>query len=313
MLYNFSRCVIALLFGALGFYFDSLLSDLNLLPLHRAHLSALIIYVTIIVFFAIVGLLLAHVGIRSFLSFLHWLDSRLIHVPTLDLVCGVIGGIIGLIISSLFNNSFIKIQFFGPLFAIILNLFLGYLGVIIGAERKEDILILLDSLAIFRTREDNIKSENREAEVQPAPTLRPSNYKILDTSVLIDQRVVEIAKTGFLEGTLLIPSFILVELRHIADSADLLTRKHGRKALDILNEISKEPTIKIYIHEQDFNDIYESDRKLVRLGQILKSPLLTNDYNLNQTATLHGVKVLNIDDLANALKPIVLSDSEMSQ
>jgi len=137
------------------------------------------------------------------------------------------------------------------------------------------------------------------------------DYKILDTSVIIDGRIADIVKTGFVEGILLIPSFVLGELRHIADSSDLLKRNRGRRGLDILNQISKDTVIKVHIHEQDFDDINEVDSKLVRLGQVLGSPLLTNDYNLNKVAELQGVKVLNINELANALKPVVLPGEEM--
>jgi len=162
-------------------------------------------------------------------------------------------------------------------------------------------------------RRDNTNSTNQQTEVQLDHPPREANYKILDTRVIMDHRIANIIRTGFVEGILLIPSFVLEDVRHIADSTDLLQRNLGRRALDILNEISKETTIKVHIHEQDFEDVHEVDRKLVRLGQILKSPLLTNDYNLNKVATLQGVNVLNIDELANALKPIILSDLEMFQ
>lgn len=134
---------------------------------------------------------------------------------------------------------------------------------------------------------------------------------ILDTSVIIDGRIADIVKKGFVEGTLLIPSFVPEEVRHIAYSSDLLKRNRGRRGLDILNQISNETMIKVQIHEQDFEDIAEVDSKLVRLGQILYSPVLTNDYNLKKVAELQGVKVLNINELANAVKPVVLPDEEM--
>jgi uncharacterized protein YacL len=158
------------------------------------------------------------------------------------------------------------------------------------------------------------KADNKADKLKESKTDHPLelvNYKILDTSVIIDGRIADIVKTGFVEGVLLIPSFVLEELRHIADSSDLLKRNRGRRGLDILNQISKETAIKVHIHEQDFDDINEVDSKLVRLGQVLKSPLLTNDYNLNKVAELQGVKVLNINELANALKPIVLPGEEM--
>lgn len=130
--------------------------------------------------------------------------------------------------------------------------------------------------------------------------------------MIIDGRIADIVQTGFLEGTLLIPGFVLEELQHIADSSDLLKRNRGRRGLDILNQISKEELANnVEIMEIDFEDISEVDSKLVRLGQNLGAPILTNDYNLNKVAELQGVKVLNINELANAVKPIVLPGEEM--
>ncbi|AFM39531.1 integral membrane protein (PIN domain superfamily) [Desulfosporosinus acidiphilus SJ4] len=312
MIRNLIRGIITLLFGAIGFYVDYLLLRLDVLQSFRWSFSPVWTYVTMILLFASLGFLVAPMIIRSVLKLMRWMDSRLTKVPTHDLMGGTIGGIIGLIISSLFSNSFIIIPFFGPLLAVLLSLFLGYLGFTIGMKRKEDVLGFLNFIPKFRDRGDKQKeskvgqvSENGESKEQHP------NYKILDTSVIIDGRIADIVKTGFIEGTLLIPSFVLEELRHIADSSDLLKRNRGRRGLDILNQISKETAINVHIHEQDFEDINEVDSKLVRLGQVLDSPLLTNDYNLNKVAELQGVKVLNINELANSLKPIVLPGEEM--
>jgi len=311
MIRNLIRGIITLLSGALGFYLDYLLLRLDLLQSLGLNLSPIWTYATMIVLFAIIGFLVAPISIRSFLSLMRWMDSRLTRVPTHDLMGGAVGGIIGLIISSLFSNSFVGIPFFGPLLAILLSMFLGYLGLTIGMKRKEDVLGFLNFIPRFRDRGDKTDKTDKQKEGKSESPLEPVNYKILDTSVIIDGRIADIVKTGFLEGILLIPSFVLEELRHIADSSDLLKRNRGRRGLDILNQISKETAITVHIHEQDFEDINEVDSKLVRLGQVLNSPLLTNDYNLNKVAELQGVKVLNINELANALKPIVLPGEEM--
>ena len=305
MIRNLIRGIITLLFGALGAYLDYLFLQLNLLQSLGWNLSPVWTYAAMIVLFATIGFLVAPTSIRSFLSLMRWMDSQLTRVPTHDLMSGAVGGIIGLIISSLFSNSFISIPILGPLLAVCLSLFLGYLGLTIGMKRKEDVLGFLNFIPRFRDRGDKQK-ENKVIQ-----TVEPIHYKILDTSVIIDGRIADIVKTGFIEGVLLIPSFVLEELRHIADSSDLLKRNRGRRGLDILNQISKETAIKVHIHEQDFEDVNEVDSKLVRLGQVLKSPLLTNDYNLNKVAELQGVKVLNINELANSLKPIVLPGEEM--
>ncbi|OLN32441.1 hypothetical protein DSOL_1761 [Desulfosporosinus metallidurans] len=313
MIRNLIRGIITLLFGALGFFLVFLFLRLNLLQSLGWNLSPVWTYATMIILFAIFGFLVAPITIRSFLTLMRWMDSRLTRVPTHDLMSGAVGGIIGLIISSLFSSSFVSIPFFGPLLAVLLSIFLGYLGLTIGMKRKEDVLGLFNFLPRFRDRGDKAEKadKQREGKSEQLQSIEGMHYKILDTSVIIDGRIADIVKTGFLEGILLIPSFVLEELRHIADSSDLLKRNRGRRGLDILNQISKETAIKVHIHEQDFDDINEVDSKLVRLGQVLKSPLLTNDYNLNKVAELQGVMVLNINELANALKPIVLPGEEM--
>lgn len=317
MIRNLIRGIITLLLGAVGFYLNYLLDGLGFLKALGWNGSLVWTYAIMSILFGIIGFLVAPVSIRSFIALMRWMDSRLTRVPTNDLMGGAIGGIIGLIIASLFSNAFVSIKFFGPLIAVLLSLFLGYLGLTIGMKRKEDVLGFLNFFPKFRDRGEKAdKAEkadkgdkHREGKINQSPDL--VSYKILDTSVIIDGRIADIVKTGFLEGVLLIPSFVLEELRHIADSSDLLKRNRGRRGLDILNQISKETVIKVHIHEQDFEDINEVDSKLVRLGQVLNSPLLTNDYNLNKVAELQGVKVLNINELANALKPIVLPGEEM--
>ena len=136
-------------------------------------------------------------------------------------------------------------------------------------------------------------------------------YKLLDTSVIIDGRIADILKTGFLEGTLLIPVFVLEELQHIADSADVLKRTRGRRGLDILQRIQTDSQIKVEIDKRDFEDIAEVDSKLIRLAQLVGGKIITNDFNLNKVAALQGVSVLNINDLANAVKPVVIPGETM--
>jgi len=140
---------------------------------------------------------------------------------------------------------------------------------------------------------------------------RFEEHKILDTSVIIDGRIADICKTGFIEGTIVIPEFVLEELQHIADSPDLLKRNRGRRGLDILNKIQKELEVKVLIYEGDFEEISEVDSKLVKLAKVLKGKVVTNDFNLNKVCELQGVSVLNINDLANAVKPVVLPGEEI--
>ncbi len=312
MITNIVRGIITLLMGTLGYFFSHMFLRFDLLQFLGWPISPILTDAVMVIVFAIIGFLVAPAGIRYFQSLLGWIESYLTRVPTHDLLSGAVGGIIGLIVASLFSNSFASISFFGPILAVLLSIFLGYLGLIIGVKRREDILSFFSFFPKFRGEKADKADKADKHKGGKADRLKESDsFKILDTSVIIDGRIADIVKTGFLEGTLLIPSFVLEELRHIADSSDLLKRNRGRRGLDILNQISKETAIKVHIHEQDFDDINEVDSKLVRLGQVLESPLLTNDYNLNKVAELQGVKVLNINELANALKPIVLPGEEM--
>ena len=133
-----------------------------------------------------------------------------------------------------------------------------------------------------------------------------ASFKVLDTSVIIDGRIADIVETGFLDGSLVIPQFVLRELQLVADSADSLKRNRGRRGLDILQRIQKVPHLHVQIIEDDFPNVREVDMKLIELGRLYGCKIVTNDFNLNKVAQLHGVEVLNINELANALKPIVL-------
>jgi len=139
-----------------------------------------------------------------------------------------------------------------------------------------------------------------------------SSPKILDTSVIIDGRIADICETGFLEGPLIVPQFVLKELQHIAGSPDSIKRNRGRRGLDILQRIQKNADMTVCIVDHDFPQIREVDTKLVALGKVLKGKVLTNDFNLNKVAELQGVPVLNVNQLANAVKPVVLPGEVMS-
>ena len=151
----------------------------------------------------------------------------------------------------------------------------------------------------------------KDKEKQAAKVESAMQPKILDTSVIIDGRIADICKTGFIEGPLIIPAFVLEELRHIADSSDALKRNRGRRGLDILNRIQKELDINVEIVEKDFEELTEVDTKLLKLAQYMNGKVITNDYNLNKVAEFQRVPVLNINELANAVKPVVLPGEEM--
>ena len=150
-----------------------------------------------------------------------------------------------------------------------------------------------------------------EAKEETAGTDADKRFKLLDTSAIIDGRIADVIDSGFLEGTLLIPVFVLEELQRIADSADALKRVRGRRGLDILQKIRSEAKLAVEIDSRDFDDIAEVDSKLVRLGQLVGGKIVTNDYNLNKVAELQGVPVLNVNELANAVKPVVVPGESM--
>lgn len=229
-----------------------------------------------------------------------WIERELTKVPLVTIVLGSVGLILGLVIAYLISPilNAIPIPVVGSVLSTILAIFMSYLGVSI-AIRKSDELSNLQN--IFKKSSNKEKSK-KDTNVCP---------KVLDTSVIIDGRIADICKTGFIEGPLIIPEFVLEELRHIADSSDSLKRNRGRRGLDILNKIQKELEIEVKISDQDFEDVAEVDTKLLKLAQMLDGKVLTNDYNLNKVAEFQGVSVLNINELANAVKPVVLPGEEM--
>ncbi|MDH7479364.1 MAG: PIN/TRAM domain-containing protein [Syntrophomonadaceae bacterium] len=250
---------------------------------------------------AIVTYLLAAPIMKGVVQLAQSTENTLQKVPSQDLLGGALGMIIGLIIAALLDIPLTYIPLVGGYAAILVTLGLGYLGLVLGMRRKDDLL------ALFHL----IPRLGRDKDRWSVPEAR-GWYKILDTSVIIDGRISDICRSGFIEGILVIPSFVLEELRHIADSADLLKRSRGRRGLDILNAMRKDPGITVEILEVDFEDLSEVDTKLIRLAQKKNASVVTNDYNLNKVAELQGVKVLNINELANAVKPIVLPGEEMT-
>jgi uncharacterized protein YacL len=148
--------------------------------------------------------------------------------------------------------------------------------------------------------------------VAPKPGGRDNQLKVLDTSAIIDGRIADLCKTGFLEGVLVIPGFVLGELQKIADSADPLRRNRGRRGLDLLNRMQKENGVTLKIFDHDYEDLSEVDTKLLKMAREMEAKVITNDYNLNKVAELYGVRVLNINELSNAIKPLVLPGEEMT-
>ncbi len=233
--------------------------------------------------------------------FSYWVEVQLNKMKIHDFIAGVSGLIIGLILANLFGVAFAGIPVVGPYLPVIFSIVLGYLGISITMKKRNEIVALFPNLL----REYN-KSKANDTKNMPN-----NRFKLLDTSVIIDGRIADICQTGFIEGTLLIPVFVLEELQHIADSADLLKRTRGRRGLDILKRIQTDLDLPVQIDERDFDDISEVDSKLIKLAQLVNGKIITNDYNLNKVADLQGIPVLNINELANALKPVVIPGETM--
>lgn len=256
-----------------------------------------------------IGFISSSYCINKLRVFSVWVERQLSKMPTHDVVAGVLGLAIGLIIANLLGVAFSRIPLIGPYIPIIFSIVFGYLGLYITIKKRKDIIALLPN----RSKNGNIKEETKSASnvEQVKANLSEPSYKLLDTSVIIDGRIADICKTGFIEGTLLIPVFVLEELQFIADSSDLLKRTRGRRGLDILKRIQTEFDMLVKIDHHDYDGVTGVDSKLIRLGQEIGAKIITNDFNLNKVADLQGVQVLNINELANAIKPVVIPGETM--
>ncbi|MHB8829104.1 MAG: PIN domain-containing protein [Syntrophales bacterium] len=208
---------------------------------------------------------------------------------------GVVGMLIGLLIAFLlayglnFVSNIMENRQVVPWIYTLLTAALGYMGLVLGSQKVEEV-------SMFGW----------------GPAKEISDYRILDTSVIIDGRIADIADTGFLEGNLIVPRFVLDELQYVADSADSLKRARGRRGLDILNRMQRSSGIYIDVVDHDFPKIKGVDSKLVALAKKTNGRIITNDFNLNKVAELQGIKILNVNELANALKPVVLPGELMT-
>ncbi len=286
------RFVFAVVFGVTGFLLGRE-AYVHMFSLHVAS-EALQLAFNILapVLGALVGVLLAPVAQAFFEDELNAVERAIERLAPVELAGGAIGLIVGLLIAFLIRSILFEFistsgragSYVAILLYIIISIFAAYLGARVGARMH------IMPLA---------------AGVSPAG----AQPKVIDTSVIVDGRIVEILESGFLEGPLILPRFILRELQTIADSTDVSRRARGRRGLEVLKQLQE--TGLLEISERDYGDVREADAKLVRLAQDLAGKLLTTDYNLNRVAHVEGVDVLNINELANAVKPVVLPGEEM--
>lgn len=309
MLQKLVRAVLTIAGAILGFGLYTLTKFLIILAGHKelvdfSEIQDMIISTLVAIIFGLIFFRLTPAFKKQGNKMANNLESDLKKMSANDIVMGTVGLIAGLIIAFLISQIYvgIKVPYLDVILNVITYIILGYLGIVIATKKGKDIR---GSLLNWRLSGSGTgKGGKTKSDATP---------KILDTSVIIDGRIADIMKTGFIEGQIVIPEFVLVELRHIADSSDALKRNRGRRGLDILNKIQNEYGVEIYnsTGEKSLDEIPEVDVKLLKLAQIMNGKVVTNDFNLNKVAGIKGVDVLNINELANTLKPVVLPGEEM--
>src|SRR5947209_177509 len=238
-----------------------------------------------------------------------WVRDKIRGAAASDLVAAVLGLTIGLIISALLAIPLANLPAnWGRILPFVGAVLFGYLGVTIAVLRKNDLAHVFQMSLLRRGREREEERERDKVDAVQEEKLPPI---LLDTSAIIDGRIKDISQTGFVYGTLVVPRFVLHELQRIADSADTMRRNRGRRGLEILNSLQKEATVPVEITDADIDGIVEVDAKLVKMARNMHCPIITNDFNLNRVAELQGVKVLNINELANAIKPVLLPGEDI--
>lgn len=318
MIYKILRYVIALLVGIMGYMLtDSFMPvwepiiDVKFWTMGFFGIS--IIKILALAFGgligAVIGFFIAMPLISQGLRLAKNMERLLSRVPNQELMAGTAGLLFGLIIANLIGLAFYRVPLIGSYIPIILSAIFGYIGMRLASRKGPELY------ANWLQNRSIVKEKKKEAvpkDVETTASVTVSDFesisvaKLLDTSVIIDGRIAELCATGFLEGPLVVPLFVLEELQHISDSADVLKRNRGRRGLDILQGLQQKELIDIKVIDDDFEDIAEVDSKLMRLALDKKWKIVTNDFNLNKVASLQGIEILNLNDLANALKPAMI-------
>ncbi len=252
--------------------------------------------VGIIVFASLIlGVLMFFLGgkiISITTGFVDKIENSLQKITLYELLIGACGLIAGLIIANLISIPLYKIEVIGVPISIIINILFGICGIYFTVIKKNE--------NIFDGPHSNKKGDT------------PNTVKLLDTSAIIDGRILDLSRTGFLEGELVIPGFVLEELRHLADSADDIIRAKGRRGLDVLNMLKSDAKFPITIDKFAGDPQVEVDEQLLSRAKEIGAKVITNDYNLGKVAVIKGIEVLNINDLANSMKPVAVSGEEMT-
>ena len=300
------RAIFVLLFTVLGIVLSRQGETVLALLLPNSVLTESILGITFMslaamlvggIFGAIIGSFISPYLIKSLFMFTSTVEKSLSAMSTQDLIAGTLGLFLGLIIANLVGLAFGSVPYIGPYVSVALSIILGYLGMHLVVSKKSELAGWLH----LHAEGSFDKKKNKDHHTG----------KLLDTNVIIDGRVADIYRSGFLEGPIIVPVFVLEELQKIADSSDILKRNRGRRGLDILNHMRKNSKDDVIIVTNDFEDISEVDSKLVKLAREKNYKIVTNDYNLNKVAELQGVAVLNINDLAIAVKPAVIPGEQI--
>ena len=297
------KAIFILLFSVLGIVLSTQTEPLLTAVIPKNVLTETILGITILslgvmliggILGALVGRVISGYLISSLFAFTSRVEKSLLLISTQDLIIGTLGLFAGLIIANLVGLAFGSIPYIGPYVSVALSIILGYIGMHLTISKKAEIAGWFHFKA-----ESGTKQKKKKVG------------KLLDTNIIIDGRILNIYQSGFLEGPIIVPVFVLEELQKIADSADVLKRNRGRRGLDILNQIKKKSKDELIILTEDFEEINEVDSKLVKLARTHGYKIITNDYNLNKVAELQGVAVLNINELIIALKPAVIPGEEV--
>ena len=300
------RAIFVLLFTVLGIVLSRQGETVLALLLPNSVLTETILGITFMslaamlvggIFGAIIGSFISPYLIKSLFMFTSTVEKSLSAMSTQDLIAGTLGLFLGLIIANLVGLAFGSVPYIGPYVSVALSIILGYLGMHLVVSKKSELAGWLH----LHAEGSFDKKKNKDHHTG----------KLLDTNVIIDGRVADIYRSGFLEGPIIVPVFVLEELQKIAGSSDILKRNRGRRGLDILNHMRKNSKDDVIIVTNDFEDISEVDSKLVKLAREKNYKIVTNDYNLNKVAELQGVAVLNINDLAIAVKPAVIPGEQI--
>jgi uncharacterized protein YacL len=294
-----ARLIGMILFSILGVYFGTYLGQLANIDPGELTFSVEQYAFTIGLVGALAGLILTpFISTRP----IRTLRSLLARISPQSLFASLIGLIVGLMVAALlaFPLSLLPSPL-GQVMPFLGVVILGYLGVSVFVMRQNDLFAVFSSL-----RGSSSSTPSSNTTEPPNKNWVESRTILLDTSVIIDGRIADIARTGFIPGSLLIPRFVLNELQYIADSSDSLRRQRGRRGMEVLAQLQREPTIPVRITDIDVEGVREVDDKLVILARQMRCPILTNDFNLNRIAELQGVAILNINELANAVKSVML-------